>query len=246
MPDVRRQHPQRCHQDALCLLLPHRPAAPALAEGPLTAAIIGEINAIALQTNLLALNAAVEAARAGDEGHGFAVVAKEVGNLAQRSKDAARNTETLIGQSIKLAERGAQISDGVSTELSDILDVVGQVRSTVSQITSASREQALGIEQSNQAMSQMDQSTQRAAAAAEETSSATALLAARARELLALVSGFRLGPSAGVVGGAVDGSAHGGGEQKQRHRLRDQVPNPHLANVLRRPFATEAAHQHDR
>lgn len=160
------------------------------AEG--TAAIIRDINEIAFQTNLLALNAAVEAARAGDAGRGFAVVAEEVRNLALRSKEAAKKTEALIGESMSLSEQGEVLSGRVNTTLSEIVDAVGKVSGIVASIADSSQEQAEGIEQSNKAMAQMDQVTQQSAANSEETSSAAEELSAQAQELAALVGRFQL------------------------------------------------------
>jgi methyl-accepting chemotaxis protein len=160
------------------------------AEG--TAAIIRDINDIAFQTNLLALNAAVEAARAGEAGRGFAVVAEEVRNLALRCKEAAKKTESLIGESVDLSEQGEALSNRVSGKLGEIVTAVGKVSEIVSGIAQASQEQADGIEQSNKAMSQMDQVTQQAAANSEETSSAAEELAGQAHELAALVARFQL------------------------------------------------------
>jgi methyl-accepting chemotaxis protein len=162
----------------------------ASAEG--TAAIIRDINDIAFQTNLLALNAAVEAGRAGEAGRGFAVVAEEVRNLALRSKEAAKKTETLIGESVALAKQGGEISGRVNTTLQDIIAAVAKVSEIVSEIARASDEQAQGIDQSNKAMSQMDQATQLAAANSEESSSAAEELASQAQELAALVGQFRI------------------------------------------------------
>jgi methyl-accepting chemotaxis protein len=164
------------------------------AEG--TAAIIRDINEIAFQTNLLALNAAVEAARAGEAGRGFAVVAEEVRNLALRSKEAAKKTEALIGESVQLSQHGEDISKHVSTTLTDIVDGVGKVASIVAEITRASEEQAKGIDQVNQAMAQMDQVTQQAAANSQESSSAAEELASQAQELSSLVGQFNLGTGA--------------------------------------------------
>ena len=163
----------------------------AAAEG--TAAIIRDINEIAFQTNLLALNAAVEAGRAGEAGRGFAVVAEEVRNLALRSKEAARKTETLIGESMALAQQGEHIAEKVNDTLSLTVKTVSSVSQLVSEISRASQEQATGIEQSNRAMSQMDQVTQQAAANSEETSSAAEELAAQAEQLASLVSQFQVG-----------------------------------------------------
>ena len=158
-----------------------------------TAAIIRDINDIAFQTNLLALNAAVEAARAGEAGRGFAVVAEEVRNLALRSKEAAKKTEQLIGESMSLTKHGEEISGRVNITLGEIVGSVGKVSEIVSHIARASQEQAEGIEQSQRAMTQMDQATQQAAANSEETSSAAEELAGQARELTGLVGEFQLG-----------------------------------------------------
>jgi methyl-accepting chemotaxis protein len=164
------------------------------AEG--TAAIIRDINDIAFQTNLLALNAAVEAARAGEAGRGFAVVAEEVRNLALRSKEAAKKTEQLIGESMALTKQGEEISGRVGGTLGEIVGSVTRVSEIVSHIARASQEQAEGIEQSQRAMTQMDQATQQAAANSEETSSAAEELAAQAQELTVLVGHFQLGTNA--------------------------------------------------
>jgi|GEM_PF-398825 len=163
------------------------------AEG--TAAIIRDINDIAFQTNLLALNAAVEAARAGEAGRGFAVVAEEVRNLALRCKEAAKRTETLIGESLQLTVQGESITSEVSRSLADIVDSVGKVSGIVAEIARASDEQASGVEQVNKAMGQMDQVTQQAAANSEESSSAAEELSSQARELAALVAQFQIGGS---------------------------------------------------
>jgi methyl-accepting chemotaxis protein len=163
----------------------------ASAEG--TAAIIRDINDIAFQTNLLALNAAVEAARAGEAGRGFAVVAEEVRNLALRSKEAAKKTEQLIGESMALTKQGEEISGRVSGALGEIVGSVTRVSEIVSHIARASQEQSEGIEQSQRAMTQMDQATQQAAANSEQTSSAAEELASQAQELTVLVGRFQLG-----------------------------------------------------
>jgi methyl-accepting chemotaxis protein len=167
----------------------------AAAEG--TAEIIRDINEISFQTNLLALNAAVEAARAGDAGRGFAVVAEEVRNLALRSKDAAKKTEELIRQSVKLAEEGGTISHAVNGNLAGIVTSVGKVTDLVGEIAVASQEQARGVEQVNKAIAQMEQVVQQAAANSEETSSSAAELSSQAQDLAALVGSFQLGASNG-------------------------------------------------
>jgi methyl-accepting chemotaxis protein len=163
----------------------------ASAEG--TAAIIRDINEIAFQTNLLALNAAVEAARAGEAGRGFAVVAEEVRNLALRSKEAAKKTETLIGESVQLSEQGEVISREVGGTLSTIVTGVSSVAGIVGEIAQASAEQSQGIEQVTKAMGQMDSVTQAAAASSEQSSSAAEELSSQAQEMTELVAQFRLG-----------------------------------------------------
>ena len=168
------------------------------AEG--TAAIIKDINDIAFQTNLLALNAAVEAARAGDAGRGFAVVAEEVRNLAGRAKEAAKNTEALIKESVSLAENGEKISSDVNTNLSEIVSSVGKVTDLVGEITVASQEQARGIEQVNKAVAEMDKVVQQAAANSEESSSAAEELSSQAEELSGLVARFVLDNPTGWSG----------------------------------------------
>jgi methyl-accepting chemotaxis protein len=204
------------------------------AEG--TAAIIRDINDIAFQTNLLALNAAVEAARAGEAGRGFAVVAEEVRNLALRCKDAAKKTESLIGESMTLSGQGEELAEKVSGKLDEIVNSVGQVSEIVGSIARASQEQADGIEQSNKAMSQMDQVTQQAAANSEETSSAAEELAGQAHELATLVARFQLGGR--EVSRGNDGYSRGHGRLTRRSataRPQRAQRQPNASNGHTRP-----------
>ncbi|MBK8012253.1 MAG: PAS domain-containing protein [Deltaproteobacteria bacterium] len=157
-----------------------------------TSQIIRDINDIAFQTNLLALNAAVEAARAGDAGRGFAVVAEEVRNLAQRSKDAAKRTESLIRQSVDLATGGVELSAEVDRGLTGILDSVAQVADIVTEIAGASQEQAKGIEQVNRAISQMERATQEASAAAQDSSHAAEELSGQAGALAGVLDAYNV------------------------------------------------------
>jgi methyl-accepting chemotaxis protein len=160
------------------------------AEG--TSQIIRDVSDIAFQTNLLALNAAVEAARAGEAGRGFAVVAEEVRSLALRAKEAATKTEELIRQSVAQTGEGELASQQVAGKLAEILAGVGKVSDIVSEITQASREQAVGVEQVTRSISQIEKITQQNAASAEESSSTASELSSQSEELAAMVGAFHL------------------------------------------------------
>ncbi len=158
--------------------------------------IIKTIDEIAFQTNILALNAAVEAARAGEAGLGFAVVAEEVRNLAQRSAQSAKETAGKIEDSVKKSEHGVRICGRVAQSLSEIVGKARQVDTLVAEIVQASKEQTQGIEQVNIAVSQMDKVTQsnaagaeKSAAAAQELNAQAVLLQESVAALIALVDG---------------------------------------------------------
>jgi methyl-accepting chemotaxis protein len=154
--------------------------------------IIGVIDGIAFQTNILALNAAVEAARAGEEGRGFAVVASEVRSLAQRSAAAAKEIKTLIGDSVQKVEAGAALVDEAGATMGEILSSVKRVTGIMGDITAASQEQTMGIEQINLAIAQMDQVTQQNAALVEEAAAAAASMQNQTSSLAGMVSVFKL------------------------------------------------------
>jgi methyl-accepting chemotaxis protein len=144
------------------------------------AQIIKVIDEIAFQTNILALNAAVEAARAGEAGMGFAVVAGEVRNLAQRSAQAAKDTASLIEDSIAKSHDGKAKLDLVAQGIHDITAKVAEIKTLVDAVKTGSTEQARGIEQIARAIGQMEQVTQSAAAHAEQSASAGEQLSAQA------------------------------------------------------------------
>src|SRR5450432_1882345 len=149
--------------------------------------IIKVIDEIAFQTNILALNAAVEAARAGEAGMGFAVVADEVRNLAQRSAQAAKDTASLIEDSILKSTEGSKKLGEVAGSIHGITEGAGKVKTLVDDVEASSKEQAQGIEQISKAVAQMGQVTQKTAANAEESASASEELTAQSQAVLAVV-----------------------------------------------------------
>lgn len=153
--------------------------------------IISVIDEIAFQTNLLALNAAVEAARAGDAGKGFAVVASEVRSLAGRSATASKEIKSLIGESASEVRVGAELVNRAGKTLKEIVASVGQVTGIVSDIASASVQQANGIGEINVAVAQMDEMTQQNAALVEQNTAAAQSMVEQAKELEALISFFK-------------------------------------------------------
>ncbi|AIA72430.1 methyl-accepting chemotaxis protein [Pectobacterium atrosepticum] len=155
--------------------------------------IIGVIDSIAFQTNILALNAAVEAARAGEQGRGFAVVASEVRSLAQRSASAAKEIKELIDRSVQTVEAGNRLVVQAGVSIQDIVNGVRKVSDLVGEISSASNEQTMGIEQVNVAVNQMEVTTQQNASLVNEASAATQSLQQQAAQLAETVSQFRLG-----------------------------------------------------
>ncbi|MBS1830957.1 MAG: MCP four helix bundle domain-containing protein [Acidobacteria bacterium] len=149
--------------------------------------IIRTIDEIAFQTNILALNAAVEAARAGEAGMGFAVVADEVRNLAQRCAQAAKDTATLIEESIVKSNDGKMKVDQVATAIREITSESAKVKTLVDEVDLGSQEQARGIDQIGKAIIQMEQVTQQTAARAEESAAAAEELNAQSDALKEIV-----------------------------------------------------------
>jgi methyl-accepting chemotaxis protein len=154
--------------------------------------IIGVIDGIAFQTNILALNAAVEAARAGEQGRGFAVVAGEVRTLAQRSATAAREIKGLIDASVEKVGKGTRLVGEAGATMRDVVGSVQRVSDIMTEISAASREQSIGIEQVNGAIAEMDQVTQQNAALVEEAAAATESMQEQAHTLAQAVSVFKL------------------------------------------------------
>jgi len=153
--------------------------------------IIGVIDGIAFQTNILALNAAVEAARAGEQGRGFAVVAGEVRSLAQRSAEAAKEIKTLIGASVDKVESGARLVQDAGSTMREIVSAVRRVSEVLGEITTATSEQAGGIQLVNDAVNNVDQMTQQNAALVEQSAAAAESMRDQAGKLARTVEQFR-------------------------------------------------------
>ncbi|WP_259565985.1 methyl-accepting chemotaxis protein [Enterobacter sichuanensis] len=154
--------------------------------------IISLIDGIAFQTNILALNAAVEAARAGDHGKGFSVVAEEVRNLAHRSAEAAKNIKALIEVTSSNVSQGATVVSEAEKNMQEIVAGSGNVSRLMDEISASTSEQEKGISQITLALSELERVTQSNVAMAEELNGSSDVLRNQVIELQARTRNFRL------------------------------------------------------
>jgi methyl-accepting chemotaxis protein/methyl-accepting chemotaxis protein-1 (serine sensor receptor) len=190
--------------------------------GDKIAKIIGVIDRIAFQTNILALNAAVEAARAGEAGMGFAVVAEEVRNLAQRSAEAARDTASLIEQNIQASGTGKVKVHLVADIGNRVFDQFGKVKLLVDGISLGNSEQGKGVSSISKSIIQMEAGTQTSAANAEQSAAAAQQLNAQSSKLRQIAADLGIMVGLGHTSSSAQ-PGHGPAPRNRKAELKGKV-----------------------
>ena len=150
------------------------------------------IHEIAFQTNMLSINAAVEAARAGQQGKGFAVVASTIRALSQRSGEAAKDIENLVGDTLEKVQNGTELVVQTADSLHQISEAASKTVELIGDIAAASTEQKNGAEQISTAIHQLDSVTQQNAALVEQIAASSQSMSGQAQDLLGLVKQFQV------------------------------------------------------
>lgn len=176
--------------------------------------VVSVINDIAFQINLLALNAGVEAARAGEAGRGFSVVASEVRQLAQRASEASEEIAVVISRSDTAVSDGVEKVKDAEVSLQKISDSVIVVSGSIEEVAQAISEQVSGISEINTAVAQVDRNTQRQAASFEEVTAASKLLSNEAEGLKKSTESFKTGDK--IVALRSDPEAHIASTSKEK------------------------------
>lgn len=158
--------------------------------------IIKTIEDISFQTNILSLNASIEAARAGEAGKGFAVVAGEVGQLAGKTAEAAKNTTALIKTSLTAVENGTVMANETAKMLSKIVSETDDTAKVIDKIAAASQEQADSVKQILVGMDQISTSVQMTSGSSAECAASAEELSGQAKVLLDLVQRFKIADAA--------------------------------------------------
>lgn len=158
--------------------------------------IIKTIEDISFQTNILSLNASIEAARAGEAGKGFAVVAGEVGQLAGKTAEAAKNTTALIKTSLAAVENGTVMANETAKMLSKIVSETDDTAKVIDKIAAASQEQADSVKQILVGMDQISTSVQMTSGSSAECAASAEELSGQAKVLLDLVQRFKIADAA--------------------------------------------------